>query len=72
MIQLKYILKKYNPSLFAVQAYKIAKEQFIFAKESNRCTSKEYIIMNIIHAVTLVRNRVVQNQMTVKTISNHI
>lgn len=72
MTQFKYILKKYNPSLFAVQAYKIAKEQFIFNNEGNRCTTKGYMMMNITHPVTFVTNKVVRNQTTVKTISNHI
>lgn len=72
MIQLKYKLKKYSPSLSAVQAYKIAKEQFIFYTKGNRCTTKGYAIMNIIHLVTFVINKAVRIQMTVKTISNHI
>lgn len=72
MTQFKYILKKYNPSLFAVQAYKIAEEQFIFNDEGNRCITKGYIIMNITHPFTFVINKAVRNQTTVKKISNHI
>lgn len=72
MIQLKYILKKYNSSLFAVQAYKIATEKLIFDNEGNRSTTKGYTTMNTIYPVTFVINKVVRIHMTVKTISNHI